>query len=212
MSIKKSSLEKKLIYRVTKVFFLILPILVILLLLNGKVNVCDISQKITLDTIQKDIVYIAFGLTSYYLIIVALWRLFLYITFGGLEDDTKKEGLGQSTGAKPAPPKIMQIIPILIILTVFIIFILSEMGYITLPKISTNPIGSPTGSPKAKIVPKSTCFTTSAQMANPCHSVKNGVGVFGVIVPASCNCPSDTTYAQMDNITAGGPYKICTCN
>lgn len=212
MSIKKSSLEKKLIYRVTKVFFLILPILAILLLLNGKVNVCDISQKSTLDTIQKNIVYIAFGLTSYYLIIVALWRLFLYITFGGLEDDTKKEGHGQSTGAKPALLKIMQIIPILIILAVFIIFILSEMGYITLPKISTNPIGSPTGSPKVKIVPKPKCFATSAQMSTPCNTVKNGVKTYGVIVPASCNCPSDTTYAQMDNITAGGPYKICTCN
>jgi len=45
----------------------------------------------------------------------------------------------------------------------------------------------------------------------PCGSVQNGVGVTGVIVPGSCDCPSDTTFAQMDNITAGGPYKICTC-
>ena len=54
----------------------------------------------------------------------------------------------------------------------------------------------------------STCPTTSNP---PCRSVQNGVGVSAVIVPASCNCPSDTNFAQMDNITAGGPYKICTC-
>jgi hypothetical protein len=45
----------------------------------------------------------------------------------------------------------------------------------------------------------------------PCHSAVNGVGVTGVIVPGSCDCPSDTDFAQMDNITQGGPYKMCTC-
>lgn len=54
----------------------------------------------------------------------------------------------------------------------------------------------------------STCPTKSNP---PCRSVENGVGVSGVVVPASCECPSDTNFAQMDNITAGGPYKICTC-
>jgi len=208
MSIKKSFLEKKLLYRATKVFFLILPILAIFLLLNGKINICDTSQKSTLDILQKNIVYIAIGLTSYFLILMAVWRLFLYIVFGGLEDDTKKEESDQSTQVRSKPPKIMQLIPILIVLAVVIIFILSEMGYITLPKINPNSIGSP----KVKTVPKSTCFATSAQMATPCHSVKNGIKTYGVIVPASCSCPSDTTYAQMDNVTAGGPYKICTCN
>ncbi|KKU94759.1 MAG: Hemagglutinin-related protein [Parcubacteria group bacterium GW2011_GWA1_48_11b] len=54
--------------------------------------------------------------------------------------------------------------------------------------------------------------TTCPTRSNPpCRSVQNGVGVTGVVVPASCDCPSDTNFAQMDNITAGGPYKICTC-
>ena len=53
-----------------------------------------------------------------------------------------------------------------------------------------------------------TCPTTSNP---PCGSSENGIAVMGVIVPASCSCPSDTDFAQMDNITAGGPYKICTC-
>lgn len=53
--------------------------------------------------------------------------------------------------------------------------------------------------------------TCPAKSNPPCHSVSGGVGVTGVIVPGSCDCPIDTTFAQMDNITAGGPYKICTC-
>jgi hypothetical protein len=52
------------------------------------------------------------------------------------------------------------------------------------------------------------CPTTSNP---PCGSVQNGVGVSAVIVPGSCACPSDTNFSQMDNISAGGPYRICTC-
>ncbi|MFH1971107.1 MAG: putative Ig domain-containing protein [Patescibacteria group bacterium] len=73
--------------------------------------------------------------------------------------------------------------------------------------LTVNPAGTtvnPTSTPKKN----STCPTKSKP---PCRSVENGVGVSAVIVPASCNCPSDTDFAQMDNITAGGPYKICTC-
>ena len=38
-----------------------------------------------------------------------------------------------------------------------------------------------------------------------------GVPVSGGIVPASCNCPSGTTYVGMDNTAPGGPYKQCLC-
>ena len=55
------------------------------------------------------------------------------------------------------------------------------------------------------------CPATSCDTGNCCHSTKNGVGVTGVITYASCNCPSDTTFAGMDNTAPGGPYKICTC-
>jgi len=41
--------------------------------------------------------------------------------------------------------------------------------------------------------------------------VSGGVGVAGLPVPDSCDCPTDTTYKGMDNTAAGGPYKICTC-
>lgn len=214
MPIKKSYLEQKWYYRVAKVFFLILPLLVILFFLNGKINICDISQKNILDILQKNIVYIAAGLVSYYLILKAIWRLFLYIVFGGLEDDTKKAGSQaiqpvnpDAQPVRPRPAGIAQWIPIIIILSVVAIYVLSEMGYVILPKIDLNSLGSS----NVKTTSKSTCFATSAQWGTPCRSVENGVGVSGVIVPASCNCPNDTTYAQMDNITAGGPYRICTC-
>jgi hypothetical protein len=31
-------------------------------------------------------------------------------------------------------------------------------------------------------------------------------------VPASCTCPANTTQCGVDNVTAGGPYKVCCCN
>jgi hypothetical protein len=31
-------------------------------------------------------------------------------------------------------------------------------------------------------------------------------------VPTNCDCPSNTTYAGMDNVSAGGPWKMCNCN
>src|SRR3989304_2521381 len=210
MAIKKSTLEQKWYYRLAKVFFLILPLLIAaLFILRKGIVVCNsLIQEDIFDLYPNYIIFIAVALILYFLLLKWIWRGFLYIVFGGLEDDTKKKESDQSAQVTSEPSKIMQLIPILIVLGIFIIFILSEMGYITLPKISPNPIGNPT----VRTVPKSTCFATSAQMATPCNSVKNGIKTSGVIVPASCNCPSDTTYAQMDNVTAGGPYKICTCN
>jgi len=76
MSIKKSFLEQKLFYRIAKVFFLLLPFLVVtIIFFKGYIN----------------IVYIAIGLALYFLILKGIWRIFLYIAFGGLEDDTKKK-------------------------------------------------------------------------------------------------------------------------
>jgi hypothetical protein len=80
-----------------------------------------------------------------------------------------------------------------------------------------------------KIVAKNNCdkstsgsvwaFTTAAggggecAASPPCCSTNNGIQVVGVIVKDSdCDCPPETTYAGMDNITPGGPWKICMCN
>ena len=59
MSIKKSFLEQNLFYRVAKVFFLILPLLVaVVIFLKGYINIRDILQKNILDILQKNSVYI----------------------------------------------------------------------------------------------------------------------------------------------------------
>lgn len=213
MSIKKSSLERKWYYRVLKVLLLILPLIFILIfLLNGKVIVCNVLQKDVLNFLQRYFVYLTIGLALYYLILEIIWRSFFYIAFGGFVDDTKKGEVDQQSEGRKSN-KMASLIPLIIILVVIAIALLSRMGYITLPKIN---IGSFENSSVKTATPKptsrSSCPTTSAQTGTPCHSVKNGVGVSGVIVSAKCKCPNDTTYAQTDNITAGGPYNICTCN
>lgn len=221
MPIKKSYLEQKWYYRVAKVFFLLLPLLIALIVfLNGGINICYISQKNILDILQKNIVYVAIGLVLYYLILIGIWRCFLYIAFGGLEDDAKNKDGNQPAPIRSKQTKIIQLIPVIIILGVVAVYLLSKMGYITLPNLNKsrffeNLNVKSTTTPKSttpkSTTPKSTCPATSAQTSTPCRSVKNGVGVGGIIVPASCNCPSDTTYAGMDNISSGGPYKICSC-
>jgi hypothetical protein len=45
-----------------------------------------------------------------------------------------------------------------------------------------------------------------------CGQVVNGIEYTGGLVPSRCDCPKNTHYAGMDNITPGGPWKICMCN
>lgn len=216
MPIKKSTLEQKWYYRTVKIFFLILPFIVIIFfLLSKKTIVCDVLPANIFDILWQSIGYIVIWLILYFLILMALWRIFLYIVFGGVEDDTKKGGdttQSSNSAAQSVPErsKIMQLLPFIILLGVVAVMLLSAMGYIKLPKINANFFGQDIS--PAPVIPKPSCPATSAQTATPCHSAKNGVGVYGVIVLDRCKCPSDTTYAQMDNVTPGGPYKICTCN
>ncbi|MDP2864546.1 MAG: hypothetical protein Q8N73_02760 [bacterium] len=134
MPIKKSYLEQKWYYRVAKVLFLIIPFLVALLILLGGV----INNGV--DALPKYIVYTAIGLVLYFLILKAIWRGFLYIVFGGLEDDTKKkvseatQSVNPATSVNPAA----QVVPAIILVAVFAIFALSQAGYIKLPRINLN--------------------------------------------------------------------------
>ena len=89
MSIKKSILEQKWYYRTLKVLFLILPVFV-------GVD-AYLIKGITADNIQKNAIILAVGVVAYYIIINAILRIFLYIAFGGLEDDTKKMVNGPGT-------------------------------------------------------------------------------------------------------------------
>src|SRR3989338_5814371 len=208
MAIKKSTLEQKWYYRLAKVLFLVLPLLIgILFLLRKRIVVCSsLIQESIFDLSPNYIIFIAIALILYFLFLKWIWRGFLYIAFGGLEDDTKKQEDDQSSvKTESKHEKTAQIIPFIIAFIIFTIIALSKMGYIKLPKINLdNNNNNSDGNSRS-----ATCPTRSNP---PCNSVKNGIKTSGVIVPGNCNCPSDTTYAQMDNITAGGPYKICTCN
>ena len=97
MPIKRSILEQKWYYRIARVFFLVLPLVVIVILLKNYIDVSSISQDNIVEILQKNstnIVYVVVGLVLYYLILKGIWRGFLYIAFGGLEDDITKRGTG----------------------------------------------------------------------------------------------------------------------
>ncbi|MFH1046713.1 MAG: hypothetical protein V1738_00255 [Patescibacteria group bacterium] len=67
----------------------------------------------------------------------------------------------------------------------------------------TSPSPSPTSPPATH------CPT---KLNPPCGSSENGgPAAYGGIVPGDCNCPAGSAFDSMDNITPGGPYKICVC-
>jgi hypothetical protein len=46
-----------------------------------------------------------------------------------------------------------------------------------------------------------------------CGSIHNGIEVTGFLVPyPSCNCPTGTHEDGIDSISAGGPWRICSCD
>ena len=72
MAIKKSELEQKWYFRGSKVFFWAFQIVVLIAMISqGKGNLLDIIM----------------GFALYSLILIGLWRLFLYVAFGGVEND-----------------------------------------------------------------------------------------------------------------------------
>lgn len=215
MAIKKSTLEQKWYYRLAKVFFLILPFLIaILFILRKRIVVCSsLIQENFFDLSPNYIIFIAVALILYFLFLKWIWRGFLYIVFGGSEDDKKDSSgaISQSVNSNIKSTSVRNG-GLLLLLIVIIVLLLITYFNINRPKqfntfIQSLPSingESSSGGGGSKI----TCPTKSNP---PCNSVKNGIGTSGVIVPGNCNCPSDTDYVQMDNITKGGPYKICKC-
>jgi len=94
MPIKKSSLEQKWYYRVAKIVFLWAPVLLVAAIILP-IIISDMSGKaleefgVVLQNNISLIVYSLIGLALYFLILNGIWRGFLYIVFGGLEDDAK---------------------------------------------------------------------------------------------------------------------------
>lgn len=100
MPIKKSNLEQRWYYRIAKVFFLLLPLLVVTVLFfrgyidTSQISINDIVLKKSVPIMRENsvpIMYVVGGLILYYVVLKGMWRGFLYIAFGGLEDDTKKK-------------------------------------------------------------------------------------------------------------------------
>jgi len=96
MPIKRSVLDKKWYYRIARVLFLwIVPILVVLVLLT--VLYSDAGSA-------TDAVIFAVVLAVYLLVLKGVWRGFLYLAFGGLENDTKKKVKTVVRSAGPTTP------------------------------------------------------------------------------------------------------------
>jgi len=200
MPIKKTELERKWYYRVLKVFFIILPIVLLLLLLFRYRNItCTVVPPGIPDPFTLALIIAA--LVLYYPLLRLLRWAALYLIYGGVVDDLER-GPVSPAAMKTPPSKTAQIVPLILLIIILVLGALIATGRITLPKLTTT---------NRTMTPGSTCPATSAETATPCGSVSGGVGVSGVIVPARCSCPSDTTYASMDNVTIGGPYRICTC-
>ncbi len=83
MAIKQSFLEGKWYYRLAKVFFIIIPILII-----AALAIFSIQYKYWPDV--SGIIIVVAGIAVYFLVIKGIWRAFLYIFFGGLENDAKQ--------------------------------------------------------------------------------------------------------------------------
>lgn len=90
MSIKMSSLEKRWQYRVGSVIIPLLPFFVLAFLIKGQIDIYGISQETITYLLQKYGFYALIGVALYFGLLVAIWRIGIYIIFGGLEIDTKK--------------------------------------------------------------------------------------------------------------------------
>lgn len=101
---------------------------------------------------------------------------------------------------KPKPSFIKSpLIPLVLAAILAAVAILAQTGYINLPHFNLN------------VNPTPTVKDCPTKLNPPCHSVQNGIGAYGGIVPYNCDCPDDTTFEQVDRVSPGGPYNICKC-
>ncbi|MCL4406242.1 MAG: hypothetical protein M1586_01010 [Patescibacteria group bacterium] len=211
MPIKRSSLERKWYFRLGKVVLLLLPLAIILwMLLQKKMISCEPASDLRPETIA----FMVVAAILYYVFLALFSRGILYVVFGGVEEDGGKRDFEEKTGGeivsggasggrkksyRPDP-----LLPMIFLFAIIAFLFLVQSGYIKFPKMSWGNFNFGGGS--------AVCRQTSAEWGLPCHSRQpEGPTVSALPVPAKCDCPSDTVFVQMDNITAGGPYKICAC-
>ncbi|MBM3255875.1 MAG: hypothetical protein FJZ04_00165 [Candidatus Moranbacteria bacterium] len=98
MAIKKSSLEKKWYYRLAKIIVYLLPF--------GAISYFYFSQKLKpleFFTNQQNLLSIGVGLVVYCVVVAVVWRIFLYLFFGGLEDDIQPKSDSAPMAFSPSP-------------------------------------------------------------------------------------------------------------
>lgn len=188
MPIKKSSLEKKWYYRVAKILFLLIPIIVIVFLfLNNRIDISNLPKGNISDILQNDIVYIIGGLILYFIVISAIWRIFLYIAFGGLENDTRKinaNAIQQSVSPVPQSTPAKVIGPIIVIIFCIAIFAIAFSQTNTNP-FKTHIYGTACTTSDGKTGlygTNETCYTCSADstaVTSPVNNCSDGIaGVY----------------------------------
>jgi len=103
MSIKKSFLESKWYYRVGKVFFWAPPLLLIaFVLLTDWQTYYDFFQTGG-NIFDITSFYVILAVISYLIIVSIFWQVFLYVVFGGLENDTKPKVVPAAPVAQSVP-------------------------------------------------------------------------------------------------------------
>ena len=106
-------MESKWYYRVARIIFLWAPlilvaVIILLMIISGMSGKTLEEFGAVLQNNISPIVYSLIGLALYLLILKGIWRGFLYIIFGGLEDDIKPKVIA----AKPVTGQVNQpIIP-----------------------------------------------------------------------------------------------------
>ena len=128
--------------------------------------------------------------------------------------ETEKEGKKGKTSEKS---KIIQTIIGIVLVGILGVAFLDYMGYIDLPE--PFPEFGPHGINDLNVPPPKTCPVTSCDTKTCCNfteydpALGTNRSVYAVITYERCGCPIDTepTPIGIDNITQGGPYKICKC-
>jgi hypothetical protein len=188
MPIKKSILEQKWYFRDLKVIFSILPVLVLAVFyLNGRIIIPAISQNNIADLLQKNflyLIYLVVGLVLYYAV---LPRIFFYLIFGGLEDDTKS-----ADPAEPVvPAKNSAVAPIIIILLIIVFATAYQTGHLSFVHLGSHTYGSSCTNSKGQAGIYGTngnCITCSSGSTVTSPGANCSTGVAGVYCCASAKC------------------------
>ena len=201
MPIKKSVLEKKWYYRISKVFFLIAPLLVGAYLFFEK---------------KFNPFYIGGGLIAYYFLLVTVWRIFLYIVFGGLENDIPGKAntvapAGATTGVQSTDKNSIGPIIFTIFLFICIFAVLFATGVIKLPEnlLKNIPGFKNIPSPVKTTENTSNSTKTTHQYGAVCYS-ENKKGLYGK--DGNCyTCSSGTATTNPIGNCSNGISGIYCC-